>query len=681
MVKSILDPTINYPETKNIDKEDKNYDSQVYEITLFSSLNPKEINIVLGQPKYTFVDKKIVYYPIYLVVNDKVSLQIGLYEIPSSDIPKVLDAEGDIDLELLNEPLLYAFTTPDILKPQPAITMQKELNLDRPQPTSAMQTEETSLKERQEFKKNSKPLWIQKFMENSNYKIVENEGKGDCLFAVIRDGLKSINKEVSVEQMRQMLSKEVDDTLFTTYMMLYVDAQEQDKAYLEELKGLVQRNNSLKLQLEKEKDRNKQQAIIKQAEEVSSKHKTLSEERKYTKGMLTEFGFMKGLKDLNELKAKMLTCEFWGNTWAISTLERLLNIKLILMSEESYKAGDVDNVLQCGQLNDDKLGETFEPIHYILTCYLGWHYQLITYKNKGVLTFNEIPYDIKMLVASKCLERMAGPYFIIPAFRDFMIELNDKKVLQTSQTNVASHTQIENILKGELNTITALTSFIVLDTDLENDESSSFLSEKIHSPSDLYDNKTTFQFYSKSVDKIRPGHGAGEKISDEEEKTGTYKELAKMSHWRRKLANDWNEAPFKLDGHLWQSVEHYYQASKFKKSNPDFYLQFSLTSDNTNSELSKDVFLAKATGAIDAPAKLRPKEIKFDKDFFMPISDNTKIKRSEKELEDALRAKFTQNPELNALLKATKKAKLQGFIRGGPPIVFNELMRVRNTTF
>ena len=48
MVKSILDPTINYPETKNIDKEDKNYNSQVYEITLFQ--NSTEINIVLGQP-------------------------------------------------------------------------------------------------------------------------------------------------------------------------------------------------------------------------------------------------------------------------------------------------------------------------------------------------------------------------------------------------------------------------------------------------------------------------------------------------------------------------------------------------------------------------------------------------------------------------------------------------------
>ena len=675
MVKSILDPTINYPETKNIDKEDKNYNSQVYEITLFQ--NSTEINIVLGQPKYTFVDKKIVYYPIYLVINDKVTLQIGVYEIPSTDIPKVLDAEGDIDLELLNEPLLYAFTRPEIIKPHPLTNAMQPSAIQ-----SVKNDEESSKREREEYKKKgSKPLWIQKFMENNNYKIVENEGKGDCLFAVIRDGLKIINKEVSVEQMRQMLSKEVDDTLFTTYMLLYVDAQEQDKLYTEELKGLVQRNNSLKLQLEKEKDRNKQQAIIKQAEEVLAKHKTISEDRKYTKAMIQEFGFMKGVKDSDELKAKMLTCEFWGNTWAISTLERLLNIKLILMSEESYKAGDVDNVLHCGQLNDDKLGETFEPTHYILTCYLGWHYQLITYKNKGALTFNEIPYDIKMLVVGKCVERMAGPYFIIPAFRDFMFELKDKKSSSSLQSASLAD---ENLFKS---TIAALTSFVIKDTDLDkNVEESNILSEKIQAPSDLYDNKTTFQFYSKSVEKIRPGHGAGENISNEEEKAGTYKDLAKISHWRRKLANEWNEAPFKLDGHLWQSVEHYYQGSKFKKSHRDFYLQFSLdslssrstseagSSEAGSSELSKDPFLAKATGAIDAPAKLRPKEIKVDKDFFISVDG---LKRSEKELEDALRAKFTQNPEMNVLLKATKKAKLQGFVRGAQPIVFNELMRVR----
>lgn len=647
MVNSVLDPTIIYTESKTIHNEDKNFAAQVYEISLFFPLNtssPMVVHIVLGQPKYTFSDKNIVYYPIYLTLNDEdVLMQIGVYEVPADTLPTLVDDDGDIDLDLLDPPLIFAFTTPALIKQlrEPAFVGS----------TEAEQTEETALKERQDFKKNSKPLWIQKFLENSNYKIVENEGKGDCLFAVIRDGLKG-KKEISVEQMRQMLAKEVDDELFLNYLTLYLDAQEQDKIYLEELKGLVQRNNALKERLAKEKDRNKQMAIITSAEEIKKRHEEVSDQRKTTRFMLNEFSFMKGIKDLAGLKAKIQTCEFWGNTWAVSTLERLLNIKLILLSEENYKAGDLDNVLQCGQLNDDKLGETFEPIYYILTCFQGWHYQLITYKNKGALAFNEIPYDIKMLVVSKCLERLAGPYYIIPAFRDFL------------HTSLAEGNK-ESLNEEKAQSLTELTQH---------------LSEEIQTQTELYDTKTLFQFYYKSFDKPLPGHGVGEKINISDEKNGMYKELAKIKSWRKKLANEW-EAPFKLDGHVWQTVEHYYQGSKFKKEHPDFYLKFSLDS---GSDISKDPFVAHAVGeksgshAVGKHA-LRPKEVSIDKDFFLQSSD--KPTRSEKEMESAVNAKFTQNPELLALLKATKNAKLQQFRRGLPPLVLYELMRVRKNTF
>ena len=40
--------------------------------------------------------------------------------------------------------------------------------------------------------------------------------------------------------------------------------------------------------------------------------------------------------------------------------------------------------------------------------------------------------------------------------------------------------------------------------------------------------------------------------------------------------------------------------------------------------------------------------------------------------------KFTQNEELKDLLIKTKEAKLTHHSRGSPPIVFKELMEIRN---
>ena len=333
---------------------------------------------------------------------------------------------------------------------------------------------------------------------------------------------------------------------------------------------------------------------------------------------------MKGITSLDAFRAVLQTNTFWGDTWAISTLERVLNVKLVLFSSGAYHSEDIDNVLQCGQLNDtilERRGE-FNPTHYILCNYLGEHYELITYKTKTAFTFAELPIDIKKLIVNKCMEHMAGPFNLIPEMKRFMTEMDKTPVAE----------DVDQILKDQ-----------------------------------LFNPQIVFQFYSKSRD-LTPGKGAGE-IFDEKERAN-YADLDDIKDWRRKLSNFW-AAPFMLHGKRWQSVEHYYQGAKYKRNNPQVYDEFSLDS---GSELSKDPFMAKGAGGKSGSYKkvrIIPSGVKIDEDFFE--------RRFANEMKHAQEAKFTQNDDMKELLMATGDAKLQHFRRGNSPEIFYNLMELRKT--
>jgi predicted NAD-dependent protein-ADP-ribosyltransferase YbiA (DUF1768 family) len=182
----------------------------------------------------------------------------------------------------------------------------------------------------------------------------------------------------------------------------------------------------------------------------------------------------------------------------------------------------------------------------------------------------------------------------------------------------------------------------------------------------LFNPDIVFQFYSKSRDP-EPGKGSGETIP--EDKISEYKELSKIKDWRKMLSNFY-ESEFKLDDKRWLSVEHYYQGSKFKKENPEFYNKFSLDSE---SDISKDPNLAKSAGGKSGKSRgklLRPENIKIDNDFF-------KNGRSSKEMKLSQKEKYSQNDKLKEMLLLTKDAKLTHFSRGSPPIVFTETMELR----
>lgn len=160
-------------------------------------------------------------------------------------------------------------------------------------------------------------------------------------------------------------------------------------------------------------------------------------------------------------------------------------------------------------------------------------------------------------------------------------------------------------------------------------------------------NNDKLYYFSKSADKY-PGKGINEKISDDK----VYHELSKTKNWRKILSNFY-VSPFVLDGHNWQTVEHYYQGMKFIGAFRD---QFSLDSKSNICELPE---MAKAAGGKTGKfkgIKIRPDEITCDIDEFNKNKNEIMFK--------AMMAKFSQNKEISKVLINTQNAELWHSTRG-----------------
>jgi predicted NAD-dependent protein-ADP-ribosyltransferase YbiA (DUF1768 family) len=671
MVLSKINSNVSYRELKSVDSDDLKTEANLYQL----EIKGVDLIIAVGGAKNTFEDKNILFFPVYLVKHNNKVIQIGLYEIEASNYLSYMDDSNNIDIEKMESPLIYSFATKEFLhkiRLKPEVPLRRIENKDKDNddveelieyndsdddeepveynehyeipkeradifimttgvPLPPLLKEETkshakNIKEK--YHESPSDTWIEKFMKNNNYTIIDNEGGGDCLFATVRDAFSSIIQQTSVNKLRKKLALEATDNVFLNYKEqydMYTSELIKQTNTIKELEALY---ISLKKRFAEIIDRNEQKVISVEAKNVKAEHDRLVKEKRITSEILKEFKIMKGVDTLEAFKSKITKCEFWADTWAISTLERILNIKFIIMSSELYKGGDFKNVLQCGQLNDSILENRgrFTPEFYIIIDHTGSHYKLIGYKKKMIFKFSEIPYDIKKLIAERCIEKNAGPFSIIPEFQRFKTD-NIK-----TPTKEAEYEDIsESKLRG------------------------------------LYNDDIVFQFYSKSLDKPLPGKGSGEKIPNDRMKE--YTELATIPQWRKKLSNFWVE-PFTLDNHKWSSVEHYYEASKFKRGHPDFYLSFSLDS---GTDMSKDPLMAKGAGSKTGKYKaelLRPIEVSIDSDF--------SGKKSSKAILDAQQAKFTQNDELKQLLLATNDAKLVHFMKGVEPDVFDELMLVRD---
>ena len=670
MVVSKINKRINYPELKTIPQIDIKKTLELYQI----EVQDIEIVIAIGSPNKDFEDDDIIYYPIYLVNKENKVIQIGVYEIESNQFVSMYSDDNELIIDNFDDALIFSFVNKQMLNDmrlKPEFQMNdydyKDDEDDDDQKSSLnykskvvsskiykIPTERQNLftlasdappeielivEESKEDAKditdkyhfNESDLWIQKCLKNKLYTIQDVEGNGDCFFATIRDAFASIGQTTTVLKLRKRLSEEVTQDMFQTYSELFLQTSIEAKENKDVLKKV---NENIKRVAETFKNTlniDEKRKLSAEATKLKSEKQRLANEVKMAISLLNEYKFMKGVNSIEKLKAKLMKPDYWADDWAVSTMEPILNIKLILLSSEEFNnSNSCDMILNCGQINTSLLrSDVFMPEFYIILEYTGNHYKLVNYKNKSLFKFNEIPYDIKMLVISKCLEKNSGPFSYIPDFIS----------LQNSLPNIRNKPVIENVYTNTIN-------------------------------GNLFDDEIVFAFNLRSTLKKPPlpGKGSGgETIPDD--KIKMFSELHAIEKWRNKLSNSWPQE-FILDNRKWLSVEHYYQGAKFKKNNPDFYLTFSLDS---GTELSRDPAMSKSAGEKSGKFKgklIRPTSILMDPDF-----------NYSKEMHAAQKAKFTQNEDLKQLLMATKNAKLTHWVKANPNIVFTELMQIRDDLY
>jgi hypothetical protein len=111
MVLSKIDSDVSYPELKSVDTSDLKMEANLYQL----EIKGVDVIIAVGSAKNTFEDKNIMYFPIYLVKYNNKVVQIGVYEIKASDYMSLLDEDNNLDVEKINDPLIYSFVTEKFL--------------------------------------------------------------------------------------------------------------------------------------------------------------------------------------------------------------------------------------------------------------------------------------------------------------------------------------------------------------------------------------------------------------------------------------------------------------------------------------------------------------------------------------------------------------------------------------
>ena len=646
MAQSKLNDSILYTEETFIDKDDIDYESSIYNGTLYK----KSIKFLLGKLKTTFRDDyDILYVNIYLI-NNRDLIRIGVYEFNSDEYTSKISSNGDIKITDSNKSLLFSFVKNYITNPAIFNENQYEFNdLDEFDKVNEVDESEVELdddindeEDEKTFTEDEKTIiepvdaidkieeseekytiqdtsidpnvWINNYMLNNKYSIIKTSGDGDCFFSVLKMALEKTDKYkakddltkpdaqiITVKRIREKLAENVTEQVFKTYKeRLNIITQSINDSTLQggklkkELKALQVRSNLSNNVLDKT-------ALVELSREKFEMYGGVKNQSTNSLKLYDELGLdvLKDIKSVDDLKEVVKKSTYWADEWSIPALERIYNVKIVIFGKYlldslnvskkereaiNYKNSD-HNIIVCGSTNVEleelfkkyiekkSDGKPFIPDCYIFASYNGSHYDLISYdKNdpKYFFKFKELPQNIKDLIINNCLDKCAGPFSLIPDFRDEAKCQNidpkdfDDTIDKLVDTKEPEPT-IENLKQCNY---TGLEKLATTDYDTKN---------RIY----IF-NKTNYSDYSSIVGSVKD-----EQLTLE---MSIVNELDKYPHWRDKLS-DYYPFEFSVDGTKYTNIQDYLDKKNIKRASKE-YLNILCKKFDPNSEINKTQYFA-----------------------------------------------------------------------------------------
>lgn len=242
--------------------------------------------------------------------------------------------------------------------------------------------------------------WIQRKFKNPNYAILPGNNDKN-LFEAIKQAFD--DDTTSVKQIREIVSNTITIDEFLKYRNIYDNLLKEK----EELNKKIGENIDSQEKTLPTMEHSEQLEKISNEEKRKKEYSALNKEYNMIKGHLSHYSFMDDVVNLDQLKQVILTNRYWGDNIAISIAERLLyedRLKIIVLLEDKSREGDMAKIINCNNYNAIELNnqQIVRPKNYIILSLSGKNYSVVTYKNKKMLKFDEVPYGIKRRITDNC---------------------------------------------------------------------------------------------------------------------------------------------------------------------------------------------------------------------------------------------------------------------------------------